>query len=864
MQVSGGEGPTGVDASAGKGMQVGDNGTRVNNFSVDEPRQEVSSGNDAYAAGQNLTINNNYGTGAAQRSAASQVVVGDVPQEPAAFQPRAGLMEALERKPAGRVSVVFAVTGIRGVGKTQTAAAYARRRMADGWRLVAWVDASDEASVLAGLAQVAVAAGMGPGEEDARVLADRVRHWLEADGERRLVVFDNADSLDMLRPFLPAGGAAQVVITSTRQSTADLGTPVAVDVFSEGEALAFLLERTRLHDDAGAQELTGELGFLPLGLAQAAALIARQRLSYGTYLERLRALPVAEYVRRVEGDAYPYRLAEAIELSLRAAEASDPSGVCGRLMGLVSVLAETGVSRRVLHLAADAGILGDSPVGAVEVDDGIGELADASLVGFTVDGSVVAHRLVMRVARERLAAEGGLPVVLADAVRVLESLVGGIAEAWSDPAGVRELAGQVGAAVTHVASHPSLLAGEMAEDLLGLRVRSLGLLNELRDSTGLAMGAAELLAVDCERGLGTDHPDTLMSWNNLAMAYQAAGRTAEVIPLYKRTLADRERVLGADHPDTLRSRNNLAGAYQAAGRMAEAIPLHEQTLADFERLVGADHPDTLRSRNNLAGAYKAAGRMAEAIALHERTLADSERLLGADHPSTLISRGNLATAYQTAGRMAEAIPLHERTLADRERVLGGDHPDTLTSRNNLAGAYQDGGRTAEVIPLYERTLADRERVLGADHPSTLTSRGNLAGAYQDGGRMAEAIPLYERTLADSERLLGADHPDTLTTRGNLAAAYQAAGRTAKAIPLHERTLADRERVLGADHPDTLTSRGNLAMAYQAMGWTAKAVPLLKRTLADCERTLGADHPSTKLMRGNLAALTSKSKQHRRR
>ena len=59
-------------------------------------------------------------------------MVGDVPQEPAAFQPRAGLMEALERKPGGRVSVVFAVTGIRGVGKTQVAAAYARRRIADG------------------------------------------------------------------------------------------------------------------------------------------------------------------------------------------------------------------------------------------------------------------------------------------------------------------------------------------------------------------------------------------------------------------------------------------------------------------------------------------------------------------------------------------------------------------------------------------------------------------------------------------------------------------------------------------------------------------------------------------------------------
>ena len=133
------------------------------------------------------------------------LVLGDVPMEPVAFQPRAGLIEVLERQSGSRVSVVFAVTGIRGVGKTQVAAAYARQRIADRWRLVAWIDATDTASVLAGLVQLAAAAGIGSAGEDAAVLAARVRHWLEADGERRLVVFDNAVDLDGLRPFLPAG-----------------------------------------------------------------------------------------------------------------------------------------------------------------------------------------------------------------------------------------------------------------------------------------------------------------------------------------------------------------------------------------------------------------------------------------------------------------------------------------------------------------------------------------------------------------------------------------------------------------------------------------------------------------------------------
>ena len=175
----------------------------------------------------------------------------------------------------------------------------------------------------------------------------------------------------------------------------------------------------------------------------------------------------------------------------------------------------------------------------------------------------------------------------------------------------------------------------------------------------------------------------------------------------EQVLAARERVLGPDHPGTLTSRNNLAVAYRDAGRTGEAIALHEQILAARERVLGPDHPDTLTSRNNLAVAYQEAGRTGEAITLHEQVLAARERVLGPDHPDTLISRNNLANAYREAGRTGEAIALHEQTLAARERVLGSDHPDTLTSRNNLANAYREAGRTGEAITLHEQTLAAR-------------------------------------------------------------------------------------------------------------------------------------------------------------
>jgi tetratricopeptide (TPR) repeat protein len=272
-----------------------------------------------------------------------------------------------------------------------------------------------------------------------------------------------------------------------------------------------------------------------------------------------------------------------------------------------------------------------------------------------VDGNTVtAHRLVMRVIRERLARQDLLAVACQAAATALQAQAGSLEEAWQDRPGRRDLVEQILALHEHSASAPGEDGSELTQAILGLRGWAVWFLNELGDSAAQAIQIAEPLLADSERALGPDDPSILTARNNLGELYRSAGRAAEAIPLHERTLADRERTLGPDHPDTLNSRNNLAATYVAAGRAAEAIPLHERALADLERILGPDHPNTLNSRNNLATAYQEAGRAAEAIPLHERALADLERILGPDHPDTLNSRDNLATAYQEAGRAAEA------------------------------------------------------------------------------------------------------------------------------------------------------------------------------------------------------------------
>jgi hypothetical protein len=644
-----------TEAPHGQGVQIGDHNIQVNNF---------------YARSTPPTP--------------QRLAVGNVPQAPLAFQPRADLMAALRAAGPG-VAIVRSVSGMRGVGKTQVAAAYARECINAEWRLVAWVNAEDTAELLSGLAVVADRLEISRPDASLEELGALVRERLQADGENCLLVLDNATALAPLRRYIPAAGKAQVVITST--SLLRLGVSVPVDVFAEDEAIEFLAERTGNSDPGGSADLSRELGYLPLALAQAAAVITAQHLPYQRYLDRLRDLPLADYLIPTDDDPYPRGLAQSVVLSIDALTATGQAGLCLTLLDLIALLSPVGVSRDLLNAAGPAGALPTS-ADSTAIDAALGQLATASLLTFSADdATVTAHRLVTRVIRERHASDGTLPARAATVCALLHAAWDSLSEPWRDRTAARSLVAHVTALDGYLA--PSLRDDEsLMANVLDLRGWALWCLNELGDSPSQAIELGEQVLADCARVLGETHADTLTARNNLAFSYQAAGRPDDAITLHEYSLDDHVRVLGDTHPDTLTARNNLANAYWAAGRLDEAITLHEQVLAARATILGDTHPTTLQSRNNVAYVYRAAGRLDEAIPLHERVLAERVANLGEMHPDTLQSQGNLARSYHDAGRLDEAIPLYEQALAGRERILGADHPDTMNIRAALDAARQ--------------------------------------------------------------------------------------------------------------------------------------------------------------------------------
>jgi tetratricopeptide (TPR) repeat protein len=143
---------------------------------------------------------------------------------------------------------------------------------------------------------------------------------------------------------------------------------------------------------------------------------------------------------------------------------------------------------------------------------------------------------------------------------------------------------------------------------------------------------------------------------SLADAARAQGRYSLAEYAYRHAYRARgaDPELSPEHPDTLTSRNNLALALWDLGRHEEAAAEHRAVLGTRTRILGAEHPDTMASRSNLALALWTMGRLKDAEAEHRAVLEDRTRILGAEHPDTLTSRNNLGLVLRDLGRTGEA------------------------------------------------------------------------------------------------------------------------------------------------------------------------------------------------------------------
>jgi tetratricopeptide (TPR) repeat protein len=666
--------------------------------------------------------------------------------------------------------------GLRGIGKTTLAVAYAERYRHD-YRATWWIRAQTDSSMRADLVSLGVRLGWVAGDEKEEPALATVSERLRHEGEGILLIFDNAVDAEALRPYLPRSGAAKVLVTSSAHAWRGVAEPVEVRLWPKEIGADYLIARTgRSAEREAARSLSEVLGGLPLAHEQAAAYCERLAISLAEYLKRFKAAParLLDDTRHAPAEYHDgLTVAKAFALAIEEAAKLHPGAE--PLIVYFALLAPEPIP---LFPFAEGCRLLDPPLASALVGDGL-------------DEAVAALREFALVDRETIADERE-PSITTDTIR-LQRLVREVA------ASRRSGKSREDARRTLV----KIFAASYPIDV-GNNPRSWPRARRLDEVTFALVGAdgSPPEGAEVEASYLLDQL-AIFRLTVLAAYWQAR-------PLFERALAIREKVLGPEHPDTAMSLNNLASLLYEQGDLAGARPLYERALAIRQKVLGSDHARTASSLDNLASLLQAQGDDAVARPLYERALAIREKVLGQEHPDMAMSLSNLASLLQAQGDLAGARRLYGRALALYEKALGSEHPDTAMSLNNLASLLYEQGDLAGARPLYERALAIRQKVLGPDHARTASSLDNLASLLQAQGDDAVARPLFERALAIREEVLGPEHPDTAMSLNNLASLLQARGDLAGARPHYERALALYERALGPDHPNTNRARSNLA------------------------------------------------------
>jgi tetratricopeptide (TPR) repeat protein len=647
-----------------------------------------------------------------------------------------------------------------------------------------------------------------------------------------LLILDNVDTDEAataVEGLLGRLRSGHVLVTSRRTNWSAGVERLPLDVLSEDDAVAFLLERTdggratTARDAADARELVRELGGLALAIEQAGAFIAAKHESLGGYLRRWREREAK--VRAWHDETlmhYPRALAVTWDTSVAQLDAGALA-----LLRLLCWLAPEPIPRALLEtdeakqaLAQAAGALveaGERAAGgavSADAEDALAGLAGLSLVTWESGQAVRMHRLVGEITRERAPAaerQAWLTAVLG----IVNAYLPDDPQPWDVRAWPlwEPVLAHVAAVVT-------------TADKAGIAHRTSRLMNDwggLLWAKGVWAEAEALwrraLAID-EASYGPDHPAVAVRLNNLAQLLQAMNRLSEAERLMRRGLAIDEASYGPDHPNAATRLNNLATLLQATNRLREAEPLMRRALAIDEASYGPDHPDVARDLSNLAQLFQATNRLGDAEPLMRRALRIDAARHGADHPRVATALNNLALLLRATDRPSEAESLMRRAVAIDEESYGPEHHDVGRDLNNLAALLQDANRLAEAEPLMRRVLGIWEKSHGPDHPKVGTVLNNLAQLLQAMSRLSEAEPLMRRALAIDEDSYGPEHPDVARDLNNLATLLQDADRLSEAEPLMRRVVEiflAFTQATGHEHPHLRAAFRNFIDLLQQMG-----------------------------------------------
>ncbi|KAL8882804.1 MAG: hypothetical protein Q9198_000264 [Flavoplaca austrocitrina] len=194
---------------------------------------------------------------------------------------------------------LFALCGMGGIGKTDLAVEYAYSRRSK-FGAVFWLEAGGVSQLASDFGRIPTQLGLQTATEEVQSLESSIeiaKAWLtkprsreNGENDEWLLIFDNADNLDVITDYVPYHGNGSVLVTSrdpfAKEHFFSSGSGIDVEPLSTLDSatlLRKLITKTEEAESTDEQdalfELANHLAGLPLAMTQMAGFIRRRHLS---------------------------------------------------------------------------------------------------------------------------------------------------------------------------------------------------------------------------------------------------------------------------------------------------------------------------------------------------------------------------------------------------------------------------------------------------------------------------------------------------------------------------------------------------------------------------------------------------------
>ncbi|MFI2506257.1 FxSxx-COOH system tetratricopeptide repeat protein [Streptomyces sp. NPDC018972] len=816
-------------------------------------------------------------------SSGGPALLVNVPLRNASFVGRTALLRAVDEQLGAQDTAAVlphALHGLGGVGKSQLVLEYIYRHQHD-YKVICWIPAERETLILAALTSLATALGVTPTGQDGAgspAAGTAVPAALEAlrtgvPHDNWLLVFDNAEDVDVVRRYFPANGPGKVIVTSRNRAWERVATPLPVNVFEREESVELLQKRSPDLSAEDADRLADALGDLPLAVEQAGAWHAVTGMLVDEYLDLL-AQRSPEILELEPAPDYPVSVAAAWDISLGRIQENNPGA--RQLLDICASMAPEPIPRSMLRGSRGINITPEvDPLlrQSIKMSRAVRDLNQFSLIRVDPRSDTLQmHRMLQTVLLAKLgpeqrgrmrdaahqllsAAKPGhhasstewrsyqnlLPHLIASqAVTSTDTYVRELVRDtvlflyyWGDQVGAAELGRQAWNAWLAASGEEDIDVIRMAKTFAFL-LRQIG---EVAESIPITEKALEV-----SRRVQVDDEDLIDSLCQTADVRRYQGRFTEARELGQEATELARSQFGPEDPITLQATHSLTVDLRLCGRFDAALPLDSENARLRELMFGPTSYLTLNSLNGLSIDMRESGDYPGARVFQEDVFHRARLELGEDNPLTLRIARNLAVCRRRDGALEDALVLSEDTRRRLVNRFGPGHADSLSTAVNLSVDQRLAGDLERSRGLGEETVRRYVALLGENHAYTLLTKANLAATLRALGDLDAARELEDdaaRRMADT---LGPRHVMTLTVAIGQANTVYARLDFDLAHRMDRANLALLAEVAGAEHPLTLSCTANLALDLRGLGRGPEADETQRKAVEGFTRVVGADHP----------------------